>query len=45
MKKLLGIIFFGLLFCNIAFAEYCNDDDPIEGLGIFHKFYNLSIEQ
>ena len=36
MKKLLGIIFFGLLFCNIAFAEYCNDDDPIENLGNDH---------
>ena len=39
MKKLLGILVLGLLWCNVGFAEYCNDDDPIEGLDQTVKSY------
>ena len=39
MKKLLGIVVLGLLWCNVGFAEYCNDDDPIEGLDQTVKSY------
>ena len=39
MKKLLGIIILGLLFCNVSFAEYCKDDDPVEGLDQTVKSY------
>ena len=27
------------MFCNVGFAEYCNDDDPIEGLDQTVKSY------
>ena len=39
MKKLLGILVLGLFWCNVGFAEYCNDDDPIEGLDHTVKSY------
>ena len=29
----------GLLWCTVGFAEYCNDDDPIEGLDQTVKSY------
>ena len=31
MKKLLGIVVLGLLWCNVGVAKYCKDDDKVEG--------------
>ena len=39
MKKLSLYVFLVLMFCNVSFAEYCNDDDPIEGLDQTVKSY------
>ena len=39
MKKLLGILVLGLLICNVSYAEYCKDDDPVEGLDQTVKSY------
>ena len=39
MKKLSLYVFLVLMFCNVSFAEYCNDDDPIEGLDHTVKSY------
>ena len=39
MKKTFLYLFLVLLWCNISFAEYCNDDDPVEGLEQTVKSY------
>ena len=39
MKKHFLLILVALLWCNVGFAEYCNDDDPIEGLDQTVKSY------
>ena len=39
MKKLLGIIVLGLLWCNVGFAENCPDDLKVEGLDQTVKSY------
>ena len=39
MKKLSLYIFLVLMFCNVGFAEYCNDDDPVEGFDDTVKSY------
>ena len=39
MKKLSLYVFLVLMFCNVSYAEYCKDDDPVEGLDQTVKSY------